>query len=243
MGIEDLSTFEILHGTFSLIFVVISVIIGIRILAKYNQNKQSVFITVGLFQIFLSSAWWGPAFSILSYLIFNYAFRPFLFLLLNNVFIPVALICWIYSYTKMTSTASKKRLFLIFALICIIYEAFLVLFLVIDPDIIGRMTEIFSSQNNYYALVFQVFAIVTLFVTGMMFSRKSLQSTDNKVKLKGRFLLLAFLSFTIGAVVEAIVPKISLVIVITRLLLISSAFEYYMGFFLPDRIANSLIKE
>ncbi|MFX1511800.1 MAG: hypothetical protein ACFFCQ_04375 [Promethearchaeota archaeon] len=69
MGIEDLSTFEILHGTFSLIFVVISVIIGIRILAKYNQNKQSVFITVGLFQIFLSSAWWGPAFSILSYLI------------------------------------------------------------------------------------------------------------------------------------------------------------------------------
>ena len=62
------------------------------------------------------------------------------------------------------------------------------------------------------------------------------------IQWRGRFMLIAFISFTIGALFDSAIPMSSLTIVLIRLLLISSAIEYYLGFFFPDRLANWLIK-
>jgi hypothetical protein len=59
--------YEILYGILSVIFVFIAIIIGLRILTKYFELKMKELITVGLALIFLSSAWWGSAFSFLGY--------------------------------------------------------------------------------------------------------------------------------------------------------------------------------
>ncbi len=79
----------------------------------------------------------------------------------------------------------------------------------------------------------------------MLFTRKSLESDDKKTQWKGRFLILAFISFTIGSTLEVMLfldpPEILRTIV--RIILILSTIEYYLGFFLPDRLAAWLIKE
>ncbi|MFX1337919.1 MAG: hypothetical protein ACFFDK_04865, partial [Promethearchaeota archaeon] len=64
-----------------------------------------------------------------------------------------------------------------------------------------------------------------------------------KNRWKGRFILIAFISFTIAALFDVGLPVTPATLVIARLILISSSFLFYLGFFLPDKIANLLIKE
>ena len=132
MKIQDLNQLELLHGTFTLIFIVISILIGIRILLKYFTYEQKEFITVGLAWIFLSSGWWGSGFSFLSILLVQQTLDQFSYLFLGNVFIPVAIICWIYSFTSLAYEHLKKKLLVIYILICIIFEIYLIISLIIE---------------------------------------------------------------------------------------------------------------
>jgi hypothetical protein len=240
MGLESLTELEILLGSFTLTLTLISFIVGLKILLKYFSYKQKEYITVGLTWIFLSSAWWGSSFSFLFIILFNTPLDAFTFLLLGNAFIPVAICCWMYSFCKLAYPNLKKKLLPIYFTICILYEIFLIIFLLIDPKIIGTLEGNFYSQPNLYAMIFQVFGVLTTIITGVLFSRNSMRSDDPRIRLKGKFLLIAFISFTIGALFDAAIPLTPITLVIVRLILISSAFEYYLGFLLPDRIANWL---
>jgi uncharacterized membrane protein HdeD (DUF308 family) len=91
-------------------------------------------------------------------------------------------------------------------------------------------------------LAFQVFAILLALITGIIFSRHSLQSNEQKIRLKGKFLRIAFISFTVGAIVDSLFATESITLIIARLILASSAIEYYLGFFLPEKLAQRLIK-
>ena len=243
VSINDLTELEILHATFSLIFVIISLIIGFKILLKYWELKRKEFITVGLTWIFLSTGYWGISISFLGILFFNYALEPILYISIEIVFLPLAIMCWIYSFSLLMYPQLKKKIVSIFLVICIPYEIFLIIFLVIDLKIIATMTGHFSYEHNLYSLVFQVFALLLAISTGVLFAKKSLESEDPKVHWKGRFLLIAFISFSVSAIIDVVVLMTPIILVIVRLILIFSAFEFYMGFFLPDRIAKILVKQ
>lgn len=97
MGFEDLSDADQINGIFTLIFILISMVVGVRILFKYKALRRKELITIGLTWIFLTSAWWGGISSFLSVIFFDKRLDAFLFLLLSNIFIPIALLCWIHS--------------------------------------------------------------------------------------------------------------------------------------------------
>ena len=59
MSINLLTHFEILQGIFTFTFLIITQIVGIRILLKYVDSKKAEHVTMGLAWIFLTSAWWG----------------------------------------------------------------------------------------------------------------------------------------------------------------------------------------
>lgn len=82
-----------------------------------------------------------------------------------------------------------------------------------------------------------------MLVTGTIFARKSMSSEDPSIQWKGRFMLIAMISFAVGAFLDAVLTFTPLELVLVRLLLISSSIEYYLGFFLPNSIANRLIKK
>ena len=75
----------------------------------------------------------------------------------------------------------------------------------------------------------------------MFFSVKSIKVDDPEIKWKGKFLLIAWFSFTIGAILDAALPLTEITLIIVRLILISSSIEFYLGFFLPDQLAKRLI--
>ena len=243
MGLEDLELMELLHGSLSLLYVIISLIVGFRIFFKYFTYKRKELITVGLAWIFISSGWWGAAFSFLSYVLFDYLLELSLYLFFANAFLPLALICWIYSFCILNYPHLKNKIVPIFLAICLIFEIFLILFLLIDPEIVGTMEGTFDAKNSFFAQSFRVFAILTVLITSLIFVKNSLRAENVKTQWKGKFLLIANITFIIGAIFEVLIPMTPLLLIIVRSILITSSIAYYLGFLLPDRVANWLTKE
>jgi hypothetical protein len=241
--LADLTELQFLNGTLTLIFMVISLILGLKILFKYFTYHKEEFITVGLTWIFLSSAWWGTSLSFLFIILFEYAFDPLLYIYIGNVFIPLAVVCWAYSVSSMVYPYLKKKILLIYLIICISYEVFLIIFIFINPDLISIYVGLFYLKPRGIGLLFIVFAIITVFIFGILFSIKSLRSDNPKIQWKGRFMLTAFISFIIASVINAIIPLTAITLIVVRVILISSAIEYYLGFMLPERLAALLIKK
>ena len=98
MGFENLTEIEIIVGIFDSVFVIISIIIGIKLILKYFSHKQVSLITIGLAWIFFSITWCGGALSFFLYIMFDTVLDHTLFLIIANAFSPIALICWIISF-------------------------------------------------------------------------------------------------------------------------------------------------
>ncbi|TXT66652.1 MAG: conserved membrane protein of unknown function [Promethearchaeota archaeon] len=232
--------YEILYGILSVIFVFIAIIIGLRILTKYFELKMKELITVGLALIFLSSAWWGSAFSFLAYLLFNYEFTQIEFLFFGDAFIFIALLCWMYSFLKLAYPNWFKKVFPPYIIICGLYEVFFIYFLFSDPDQIATIGN-FNSEHQWYGLSFLMFSIGTILITGILFARESMKSDIPKIQLKGKFILAGMFSLAIGGIFDAGGFTNPIILIIIRILLISSAIEYYLGFLMSDRLAKLLI--
>jgi hypothetical protein len=241
MILEGLTQLDFLNGIFSLLFVVVAFIIGIKLISVYFKYQKIEMITVGLTWIFLSSAWWGIVVLFLGYVLFDYRIGTIPYLIIGNIFVPVALVCWIYSFSSMTYPEHKKTIVLIYSVISIIYEIILLILLFIDYRLIGYFETEFYLVSEIYPTIYQIFAVVTAIITGIIFTKKALESEDEEIKWKGRFLLTAFITFTIAAFAEAIVLLTPLLLVIMRIILIFSTFAYYLGFFLPKFVSKRLI--
>ncbi len=243
MSLETLTQYEVLYGALTLVFVIISILIGVRILLNYFSTKVKTMITVGLTWIFLSSAWWGGAFSFLSFLFFSTKLNDLLYMTVNNIFIPIALVCWIYSFTSLTYPNLKTKLVWLFVIICVVFEILFVIFLFTNPSLIGTFEGVFNLQAGDFSMIFQIFALIVAFLTGILFSLRAMKSEDERIKWKGRFLLIAYIIFTLGAAIEAIITLDAFLLFLMRLILIFSGIFYYLGFLLPERLAKKLIQE
>jgi hypothetical protein len=85
--------------------------------------------------------------------------------------------------------------------------------------------------------------VLIFFILGILFARDSLKADDPEVKLKGKLILLAYLSFFIGGLFDAGIELGPIVLVLVRILLMSSAFEFYLGFILPDWFKKIALKQ
>lgn len=83
----ELNEYQLYNGIFSTIFVVISVIIGLRILLRYSKFEKKELITVGLTWIFLSSPWWSAVYVFWGAL-FNIEFEVIFNIFITYAFIP-----------------------------------------------------------------------------------------------------------------------------------------------------------
>ncbi|MFX1452796.1 MAG: hypothetical protein ACFFCM_18310, partial [Promethearchaeota archaeon] len=85
-----------------------------------------------------------------------------------------------------------------------------------------------------------------------IFAQKSIKQQDREVKLKGKLLRAAFITFTIAAILDSILgmifpdptdPLLAILVVAVRILLIFSALEFYGGFLLPKWMKEIFMKK
>ncbi len=82
----------VLNGLFSLLFVIFSLVIGLKIALKYREHKQRTLILVGITWIVMSKPWWGSLISFIVYLFNGVGISIFLYILINFSFI--SLVCY-----------------------------------------------------------------------------------------------------------------------------------------------------
>lgn len=235
---------DILQGAFSLIFVIISLIIGITILSKYFEHKNRLFILVGISWIGVANPWMPDSISFLMNLIVQESLPVEWYFVIGNCFIPIALLTWFIAYTDMIRRSAQKKVIIITVLLSIVFEIVFFILFFTDITLIGEISisRPFTVDFGIFITVYLLIVIMAMLVTGIIFAQKSVRSEDHEIRLKGKLLRAAFITFTIAAILDSLLGTIfedpanlllAIMVVLVRILLIISALEFYGGFLLP----------
>ena len=234
---------DLLQGSFSLIYVIISYILGISILLKYFKFKTRDYIFVGLAWMGISNPWLGDAISFLMIIFLQSTLDPVIYFIVAYALLPFFIFCWLIAFTDLLYPKRQKLILTLFLIFTAIFEIHFFIVLFTDPSSMGIFVGVFRIRWSLFMEIYFSLLILTAIVSGIMFARVSIKSHNPEVSLKGKFILAAFISFTIAAVIETFFHLDPLLVVITRSILISSSIEFYLGFILPRRIRNFFLKE
>lgn len=245
---------DILQGSFSLVFVLISLIIGITILTKYFEHKNRLLILVGIAWIGVANPWMPDSISFLMNLIVDQSLPVELYFIIGNCFIPIALLTWLIAYTDMIRQKAQKKVIAVTVILSIIFEIVFFTLFFIDIDLIGviSLSRPFTVEFGIFITIYLMVVILVMLVTGVIFAQKSVKSEDREIRLKGKLLRAAFITFTVAAVFDSLLgtifedptdPLLSIMVVVVRILLIFSALEFYGGFLLPRWMKEIFMKK
>ncbi len=240
-----LTELDILTGTFNLLFVIISFIVGISILARYRKVKKVHFIYVGLIWIGICTPWLHGALTLIFKLLGGSMLEQIRFTI-AYIFVPIIIVLWMKVFGDLVYPKKEKLLFYSYLILCVICEIIFFTFLFIDyKTYIGYFSQPFLATYQPFTRYTMMFFLASGFVTFMIFASKSLKSTDMEIQLKGKFLIIAMVTFTACSVLDSFkfFATIPIMIVITRIFLMLSAIEFYLGWILPNFIKKLFIKE
>jgi hypothetical protein len=235
---------DFLQGLGSLIFVIISVIIGLAILSKYRKFKSRLYVLVGISWIGVANPWFPDSISFLMNIFIQESLQIGWYFIIGNVFIPLALLAWIIAYTDMINKKAQAFAVILTIILSVAFEFTFFLLFYIDINLIGEInqTRPFTVDFGIFIIIYLIIIIFVMLITGLIFAQNSIKSENREIRLKGKLLRAAFITFTIAAILDASLgmifedptdPLLAIMVIATRVLLIFSAFEFYGGFLLP----------
>ncbi|TFG23905.1 MAG: hypothetical protein EU532_13040 [Promethearchaeota archaeon] len=226
-----LDTEVIINGLFSILLITVFVIVGLKILLKYRIYKQNIFILTGFAWIGISEPWWPSAIGFIIALYNNTGLPIKIYLILNNAFLPIFLFCWIMAIGKITEIKKRKLLLVLYALIASIIESIMLYYLFTDTSKVGVYINPVDVDFGPFAMIHILFNLAVFMITGFLFSFKTMKLEEPENKLRGKFLLLAFILFLIGAILETIVTMPP-----NRVIILLCAVVFYIGFMMPEKV-------
>ena len=238
-----LSILDTLNGIFSLIFVAISLFVGFIILSRYFKYKERVYFLVGATWVLIASPWWPSSLSFLVALSNGTGIASEAYFLIGNIFVPLAVALWLLAFTEFLYSERRKLILSVFTIIGLTFEILFFVFLFVNSDLIGELNGAVDVNYKSFIMIFLISHLLIVVVTGFLFANLSLKSKDPEVKLKGKLLVIAYITFSVGALVDSSIPLNEVLIIITRLILIISAFCWYGGFLLPKWLKKCFLKK
>jgi len=177
-----------------------------------------------------------------------------LYFIIGNVFLPIALITWLTAFTDMIYRNAQKKILIITIILSILFEIIFFTLFFIDIDLIGVINpnRPFTVEFDIFITVYLLLIILVMLITGVIFAQKSVKLENRDVRLKGKLLRAAFITFTIAAILDSLLgtifedptdPLLAIMVVIVRILLIFSALEFYGGFLLPKWMKELFMKK
>ncbi|MHA2275676.1 MAG: hypothetical protein ACXAC2_07920 [Candidatus Kariarchaeaceae archaeon] len=238
-----LSSLDTLNGVFSIIFVAISLLVGIIILTRYFKYKERIYFLVGITWVLIASPWWPSSLSFLVAISNGIGISSEIYFLIGNIFAPIAIITWLLAFTEFLYTNKRKLILLVFSIFGLIFEILFITLLLLAPDLIGELNPPVDVNYKSFTMIFLISFLSVMVVSGFLFANLSLKSDDPEVKLKGKLLIIAYITFSVGALLDSSIPLNEALIIITRLILILSSFCWYGGFILPRWMKKYLLRK
>ncbi|MFX1356497.1 MAG: hypothetical protein ACFFA8_04360 [Promethearchaeota archaeon] len=239
-----------LSGLSALINVFIGFFFGTIVLIRSIKTRQRLIFNFFLCIVFTLSPWYPSGFGYLYWSITNNLLPYQVYILLGNLFIPIAILAWINVYMTTYKPERKKIVLLLYGIFSIGFEIYIFSFLFFAPGapietILGVFTDIHNPIDIDYkgfVLIYLGVSIITACMTGIHFAIKSIkEKVDKSIVWKGRFLFVAFLCFGVAAIFDAIIEMTPLLLLVIRIILATNTFLFYLGFILP-KWARKLLK-
>ena len=245
IGAMILSPVDYLNGILNILAVVVSATVGVMIIRNYFTFKRKEFLLIGITALMMSEPWWPHAITFILLLTIREPLSIQLHFLIGYGFIPVIIICWFVAFVEFLELKRTKLILSSILIYSIIYEFFFIFFLITDPYVLGNYygTDHFDLEYGPYMIINQIIFVGILLTNGIIFSVHSIKSDNPEISFKGKLLLLAFFSFTIGGIIDIMSPFSLIHLLVARFLLLSSAIEFYGGFFLPEWFKKRLFPE
>lgn len=237
-----IDTLSFINGLMSLIFVIINTIIGLRIAITYMKVNRPIFLYMGFAWVGMGIPWWSSSVSFL-FAVFTgsgLSFIPYVMIFLPLS--PLIMILFSLALCELKYPRKKKIVFLIFVIIGIIIEVYLFYTVFTNPSEIGELHGIVDVEYKGIIRYWLIFDVIVVLIIGLLISHDSLVSDSPEVKLKGKFLLIAFILWGIGTIIDGFLEVSVPVLIFTRILLISSAIMFYFGFIPPGFIKHLFLK-
>ena len=243
MELYLLPTEQLISGVFSLFFAIISLIVGVKLILKYFKYKQRTLLLVGLTWIGMVSMWYPSAINVIFFSFTGKSIPDLLFMAIGNGLIPITSVIWMIAFTDLLYKKKQKEILIIFGILSALFEIFFLCFLFTYPSVLGKVISPVDATWTLPITLYQIATLVMVIITGSLIWRESLKSSNPEVRLKGKLLLVAIFSFIIGGIIEIISDLSIILLIIGRLILVSAAIEFYLGWILPDWIKKRLLKE
>ena len=232
-----LSEVIIINGIFSLLLVIVFIVVGIKLALQYRKRKEKIYLLTGIAWIGISEPWWPSSVSFLVALFNGTGINVELYLILNNAFLPIFLTLWLIVICKLMNIKKRNLIIFLNAIISTVLEIVMIYYLFTNPPIVGTKLTPVDIDFGPIAAIFLLYIMVIFFFSAFSFAIKTIQLEDPETKIRGKFLLIAFILYFIGAVLELIItfPQ-------NRIIVLVSAVIFYIGFIMPESIKKIFVK-
>jgi len=230
------------NGITSLIVSIVSIVTGLKIATKYLQHKEKVLIFAGITWLLMYEGWWGPSISLIALILTGYALTARIFYIIAISLTPIAITLWMAAFTELKYKRHQKKIIVMFIIQAVLFEAFSFYYLIIEPSVIIEIVGTIDAQYKSFVILFFIEVAITLTITGILFARESLKINAPEIRLKGLFLLIGFVSFIFGSVLDVFLELNIITLLFYRGVLVFSSIAFYLGFFLPKWLKKILLK-
>ena len=237
-----LATHEFVNGLFSLIFVSISVLVGLIIASRFLKYKESNLLLVGATWIFMCNPWWAVSINFLLILFTGQSLSLEIYLIIGYVFIPVALESWLIALTNLKYKKKQIPIIIFITVINVLYEVLFFYYFFTDISMIGVLQGPVDVKYGIFMILSLIIFLIIAIVTGTLFAVASIKSDNPEIKLKGKFILIAFVFYFIGSVFSVFSSYSIIILILARIMTIIASIEFYFGFILPNWVKKLFLE-
>jgi hypothetical protein len=249
-------------GITIIVFVVLNLILALLMIIKGLRMKYYTMSLIGFVFLAGVSAWGGVVFNFL-YIIIADDFPSWIwyaYFMIQGGLLFVFHYIWIIGMTKLTSIKKKTRItfLIIFGIFIALMEASWWLLIVINVDLLGDPRSFPFIVDYTPASYFYLTTSLAFFtIGGTWLVIESFRSSDPKVKLKAKFLLIWVILITLGSLSEIYDPIENILThyydmdpldaavwgsYINKIGLTIGVFSAYIGFTLPKFVERIFLK-
>ncbi|MFX0072532.1 MAG: hypothetical protein ACFFAO_15715, partial [Candidatus Hermodarchaeota archaeon] len=227
----------IVNGIFSLIAVIVFIIIGLKIMLKYKESKDKVHFLIGLAWIGISEPWWPSSIGFILALFFGTSLSVPVYILINCGILPLFLSFWLIALMIIMQLNKRIIILVSYIVIALVLEIVMIYYLIIDSSMVGVLVTPVDISFGPVAVVFLLYNLSVFMISGILLTINTIKLDDPVDKLRGKFLLVAFLLFMIGASLEMLINH-----PLNRVILLLSSIMFYIGFMMPKSIKEKFLK-
>ena len=238
----ELTLIQFLTGLFSLILTSVSIYLGLYIASRYRKHNNKILLYVGLSWCGLFNGWWPSAFNFILILTTGTAMSEVPFFILGNILIPLWLLLWIMGVTELLYKEKQKIIMICFIIFGIVFDGVFLYYIFTDYTKVGELQGPVDARYVGLFGLLLVSVMVLVLITGILFARESLKADQLESKLRGKFILYAFIVYPVCAILDAAIELTVITLPIIRILLILSCIAFYFGILMPNYVKKVFLK-